>query len=171
MTNINTKDESVDLTTILEDDPAAALEAAKNKESPTAISFNAFVELKKKLGFTQIRIICSQDGKDLDMATTNDTFGRAVVDYFTSNVTGRPDACNSFIGIENSELSSRCSEWDQQSGKWGVSGRHQFGDERLYGVLAYISEVSHLSMGAYVGRFECDSKITTKGGNWKMFVR
>ena len=168
MTTINTKKNLVNLATILKDDPITALQEAAGKD-PSAISFNALVSLKKEIGFTRIRFKCSQGDKELDMETTDDAHGRAVVDYFTSNVAERPDACNSVIGNGGSELLSRCSEWGGQSGKWGFGD--QFGDQRLYGVLAHILDVRFLSMGATNGRYECDSAETDEGGNWKIFVR
>ena len=39
------------------------------------------------LSFTQMRFYCSKDGTIIDMITTSDEKGSAVVDYLTSNST------------------------------------------------------------------------------------
>ena len=170
-----------DVSAVLHDDPAVAIEKASVRHQEfdgisSGISFDGLVKLRQTMGFNQMRFFCTKPGVKIDMVTTDDEKGRAVVDYFTSNSTKLPDACASFESYGNSELAKSCATWNQGHGKWGVRGDDFVGDQRLYGRVAHINGKHALSLGlidSEKNKFRCDDYIDSeiRGGRWMVFVR
>ena len=169
-------DYNFDAAKVLYDDPAVAIQKARSfYRTSSGISFDGLKKLKQTMSFTQMRFYCSKNGTRSDMITTNDEKGRAVVDYFTSNSTVLPDACGSFSSHGNNKLMKSCEEWNEGGGKWGDSNKITFGNERLYGMIASITNHS-FSMGlirAKRNKFLCDDNESSdlNGGRWLIFVR
>ena len=94
-----------DITTVLYDDPAVALErVANHNHTSAAISFTGLVKLRKTMGFSQMRFRCRRGKEYIDISTTNDKKGKPVVDFFTSDEIINPDACGSIYASENSKF-------------------------------------------------------------------
>ena len=71
-------------------------------------------ELRSNVSFTQLRFFCSkQQGRTFHVTTTANSTGEAVVQYFSGQTDARPDACGSFVRMEddNSAMSQVCKEW------------------------------------------------------------
>ena len=171
----NYNDYRLDIKTVLSDDPAIALERAAKNEG--GISVKGLRELKKTMGFTQIRFKCNKGDKKIDIVTTNDAKGRAVVDYFTLKSKSRPEACGSFDSYAGSELAKNCSSWGDEvdgvaDGKWGLEGIID-GDVRLYGWSTFIFPKYYFAMGGIHSFFSCDDRLLGNdvAGTWRIFVR
>ena len=161
-----------------------------------ALSDTALAMLKKLINFTQIRFKCYvfSSGRNLDIATAENTTGYRVVNFFT-NITnlGFPDACYSFTRLpdDNSKLSTECSNWGKDKGayevgKWG----HEtvLFENRLIIFPLFVLGKTHFHLPAYrhggctvpairqgdCSRWECDdSHLYTSNSQdyWKIFVR
>ena len=136
-------------------------------------------ELRSNVSFTQLRFFCSkQQGRTFHVTTTANSTGEAVVQYFSGQTDARPDACGSFVRMEddNSAMSQVCKEWGGNStntftNKWG--DRTQDYEKRLYRQVVLVWSKYHWLLSPESKRFECDDyngNVST-GGFWKIYVR
>jgi len=115
------------------------------------------------------------------VTTVANSTGETVVQYFSGQTDVQPDACGSFVRMENdnSGLAGVCDNWGYQDGafnvgKWGFSGKNQ---SRLYDHTAFTAPNYHwlLYPGSNPGdsRWECDDYLVgvSSGDFWKVFVR
>ena len=83
--------------------------------SQMVLTKGAVNELRSHLGFTQIRFHCSRHpGHIFHVATAANSTGEAVVQYFSGQTDVQPDACGSFVRMDNdnSIMSRQCHQWD-----------------------------------------------------------
>ena len=144
----------------------------------TFLTKSAMNELRTHLSFTQLRFHCSkQQGRTFHVTTVANSTGEAVVQYFSGQTDVQPDACGSFVRMENdnSRLAGVCSQWgyDGKSnyiGKWGAA-RNQ---SRLFRFPAHVPHLYNWMLGSeHVSRWECDDYLVgvSSGDFWKVFVR
>ena len=140
----------------------------------TFLSQSAMIRLREHLPFNQLRFHCSkQQGRTFHVTTVTNSSGEAVVQYFSGQTNEQPDACGSFVTMDddNSSMSEVCYKWGfeagaYQVGKWGHDGNNQ---KRLYEHSAFVDSLYHwivrLSM--------CDDWISdvSFGDFWKVYVR
>ena len=100
----------------------------------TFLTKSAMNELRTHLSFTQLRFHCSkQRGRMFHVTTVANSTGEAVVQYFSGQTNVQPDACGSFVRMENdnSRLAGVCSQRgfnvSYNIGKWG----HALDQDRL----------------------------------------
>ena len=134
-------------------------------------------ELRSNVSFTQLRFFCSkQQGRTFHVTTTANSTGEAVVQYFSGQTDARPDACGSFVRMEddNSAMSQVCKEWGGNSintftNKWG-DGNHE---KRLYHQVVLVWYKYHWLLSQDLKRFECDDfkDNVSKDDFWKIYVR
>ena len=137
-------------------------------------------ELRTHLGFTQLRLHCSKQhhGRTFHVTTVTNSTGEAVVQYFSGQTDVMPDACGSFVGMENdnSHLAGICNDWGMENdaykvGKWG----HQAikNENRLYSHPAFKAGLYHWVLSPGGSRYECDDAWVgvSSGDFWKVFVR
>ena len=156
---------SLDIQSLLFDDPLDAFKVLKTTNA--GMSFNALRTLRSYFGFSQMRIMCVKPPKKFELITTNDEKGRAVVDYLTSNSSSRPEACGSFTKHAWSDFGRNCNIWADQ--KWGKAGL--YGNDRLYGAIAYSTvKQLYVSMGA-LGRFSCNDNQSDSLLSFTLYVR
>ena len=97
-------------------------------------------ELRSNVSFTQLRFYYSkQQGRTFLVTTAANSTGEAVVQYFSGQTDVRPDACGSFVRMEddNSAMSQVCKKWgggtkslDQFTNKWSLDDQNY--EKRLY---------------------------------------
>ena len=136
-------------------------------------------ELRSNVSFTQLRFFCSkQQGRTFHVTTTANSTGEAVVQYFSGQTDARPDACGSFVRMEddNSAMSQVCKEWGGNStntftNKWG--DRTQDYEKRLYRQVVLVWSKYHWLLSPESKRFECDdyNGTVSTGDFWKIYVR
>ena len=148
----------------------------------TFLTGNAMLELRTNLSFTQIRFHCSkQQGRTFHVATVTNSSGEAMVQYFSSQTDVQPDACGSFVRMDDDDslMARRCHEWGVDGwapnnvfkiGKWGHSYHNQL---RLTDHPAFVVGLSHWLLLQDGSRLECDDYISgiSSGDFWKIFVR
>ncbi|XP_044169940.1 uncharacterized protein LOC122954002 isoform X1 [Acropora millepora] len=142
------------------------------------ITTSAMKELYGDLNFQQIRFHCRKHsvGRTFHVVTAANSYGNAVVQYFSGLTDVEPVSCGSYVRMEddNSELARRCSEWNHSHpGKWSRTIKDwNYSVERLYSVAAWISGQHHWVL-TYRNPFECDDYLgtTSSGDFWKVFVR
>ena len=81
-------------------------------------------ELRSNVSFTQLRFFCSkQQGRTFHLTTAANSTGEAVVQYFSGQTDARPDACGSFVRMEddNSAMAQVCKEWGGGGGTKSLS--------------------------------------------------
>ncbi|XP_020615956.1 uncharacterized protein LOC110053971 [Orbicella faveolata] len=139
---------------------------------------SAMADLRSHLSFTQLRFYCSkQHGRTFHVTTVANSTGEAVLQYFSGQTDVQPDACGSFVRMENdnSLLTRLCHRWGKeganfQVGKWGY-GRNK---DRLFNHPAFVQYDYHgIMRQTGSGRFECDD-IGVEGqvgDAWRVFVR
>ena len=135
-------------------------------------------ELRTHLSFTQLRFDCSkQQGRTFHVTTIANSFGEAVVQYFSGQTNVQPDACGSFVRTENdnSGLAGICRQWGgNQDGVYNVSkwGAARDQDE-LYEHPAFAAYLYHWVLTPGGARWECDDYLVgvSSGDFWKVFVR
>ncbi|XP_078347708.1 uncharacterized protein LOC144632839 [Oculina patagonica] len=140
----------------------------------TFLTKSAMNELRTHLPFTQLRFHCSkQQGRTFHVTTVANSTGEAVVQYFSGQTDVQPDACGSFVRMENdnSFLAGQCNKWchGNNIGKWGA-----YRDEdRLYHEAAYVPGSYHWLLTPGGSRWECDdiNVGVSSGDFWKVFVR
>ena len=143
----------------------------------TFLQKNAMTELRTHLSFTQLRFHCSkQQGRTFHVTTVANSTGEAVVQYFSGQTDVQPDACGSFVKMENdnSRLAEVCNDWGFQNGaysvgKWG----HAKSQDRLYDHPAFAVSLYHWLLDPGLSRWECDDYFVgvSSGDFWKVFVR
>ena len=137
---------------------------------------SAMNELRAHLPFTQLRFHCKKQlGRAFHLTTVSNSTGEAVVQYFSGETDVRPDACGSFVRMDddNSRLAGMCDKWGYNSGRWGINLADR--ESRLYNHAAFVSGNYHwlLIRAGDRLRWECDdifSDVST-GDFWKVFVR
>ena len=139
------------------------------------LSKSAMKELRTHLSFTQLRFHCSKQ-RTFHVTTVTNSSGEAAVQYLSGQTDVQPDACGSFVRMENdnSRLAGDCSRWGYDGssyniGKWG----HQRDEDRLYHHTAFVGFTTHWLLSPDSSRFECDDKLVgvSPGDFWKVFVR
>ena len=150
---------------------------SKYHNNQTFLTKSAMNELRTHLSFTQLRFHCSkQQGRTFHVTTAANSTGEAVVQYFSGQTDAPPDACGSFVRMENdnSSLAEVCHRWGYNGtsyyvGKWG----HALGHDRLYNHSAFVGFSYHWLLTPDGSRWECDdySVGASSGDFWKVFVR
>ena len=147
----------------------------------TFLQKSAMKELRTHLSFTKLRFHCSkQQGHTFHVTTVANSTGEAVVQYFSGQTDVQPDACGSFVRMENdnSRLAGVCDKWGIENGvlsvgKWGFSGEDE---NRLYSHPAFAPGsdlLYHWLLNPVHSRWECDDMNVgvSSGDFWKVFVR
>ena len=135
-------------------------------------------ELRTHLAFTQLRFLCNKQhhGRTFHVTTAANSTGEAVVQYFSGQTDVQPDACGSFVRMDNDDsfLAGVCHEWGYESGsyevgKWG----HGYDQVRLYDHTAFVFELYHWLLYEGGSRLECDDYFVGASSSdfWKVFVR
>ena len=139
----------------------------------TFLTKNAIKELWTHLSFTQLRFHCSkQQGRTFHVTTVTNSTGEAVVQYFSGQTNVQPDACGSFVRMENddSKLAGACDQWGYwDDGKWGWRRRR---DSLYYFPAGCYPYYWYLRTDGLDLR--CDDHYHTEvctGDFWKVFVR
>ncbi|KAL9957135.1 hypothetical protein ACROYT_G038737 [Oculina patagonica] len=138
----------------------------------TFLTKSAMNELRTHLPFTQLRFHCSkQQGRTFHVFTVANSTGEAVVQYFSGQTDVQPDACSSFVRMENdnSFLAKQCNKYDDNTGKWGG----QRDEDRLYNHPTWVRGLYHWLLSPGDSRWECDDYAVgvSSGDFWKVFVR
>ena len=148
----------------------------------TFLTANAMLELRTHLSFTQMRFHCSkQQRRTFHVTTVANSSGEAVVQYLSGQTNVQPDACGSFVKMDDDDslMARRCHEWGVDGwtinnvfkiGKWGPSYHSQL---RLSDHPAFVVALSHWLVSQDGSRLECDdfSSEISSGDFWKVFVR
>ena len=134
-------------------------------------------ELRTHLSFTRLRFHCNkQQGRTFHVTTAANSTGEAVVQYFSGQTDVQPDACGSFVRMENdnSSLADVCHRCGYNGasyyvGKWG----HALDQDRLYYASAFVVNSYHWLLTPDGSRWECDDYLVgvSSGDFWKVFVR
>ena len=137
---------------------------------------SAMNELRTHLSFTQLRFHCSkQQGRTFHVTTVANSTGEGVVQYFSGQTDVQPDACGSFVRMENdnSRLAGVCGQWGYNGtnhyiGEWGAA-RDQ---DRLYMHAAFAVSLYHWLLAQNNSRWECDDIHVGVSSDdfWKVFV-
>ena len=143
----------------------------------TFLTKSAMNELRTHLSFTQLRFHCSkQQGRTFHVTTGANSTGEGVVQYFSGQTDVQPDACGSFVRMENdnSRLAGVCGQWGYNGtshyiGEWGAAGDQ----DRLYMHAAFVVSLYHWLLAQKNSRWECDDIHVgvSSGDFWKVFVR
>ncbi len=138
---------------------------------------SAMNELITHLPFTQMRFhCCKQQGRMFHVTTAANSTGEAVVQYFSGQTDAKPDACGSFVRMDddNSGLAGLCHKWGYEGGsfkvgKWG----YDHYQNRLYNHPAFVVGQYHWLLEEDGSRLECDDENVgvSSGDFWKVFVR
>ena len=139
----------------------------------TFLSKSAMNELRTHLPFTQLRFLCSKQlVRTFHVATAANSTGEAVVQYFSGQTDVQPDACGSFVRMDNDDslLTGVCHKWgfdgvSYEIGKWG----HDNDENRLYKHATFAKALYHW----IVDEAMCDdwTSDVSSGDFWKVFVR
>ncbi|KAL9963774.1 hypothetical protein ACROYT_G027314 [Oculina patagonica] len=140
---------------------------------------SAMIKLKTVVPFTQLRFHCSkQQGRTFHVTTAANSAGEAVVQYFSGQTDVQPDACGSFVRMDDDDslLAGACHKWGSEGGlkevgKWGASYSQDEG--RLYDHPAFVGDFSHWVLAEDGSRLDCDDwdGDVSSGDFWKVFVR
>jgi len=143
----------------------------------TFLTKSAMNELRTHLSFTQLRFHCSkQQGRTFHVTTAANSTGETVVQYFSGQTDVQPDACGSFVRMENdnSKLARVCGQWGYNGysyniNKWG----HGADQDRLYSFPALEGYKHEWKLTPGGSRWECDDFLVgmSSGDFWKVFVR
>ena len=143
----------------------------------TVLTKSAMNELRTHRLFTQLRFHCSKrQGRTFHVTTVTNSTGEAVVQYFSGQTDGQPDACGSFVRMENdnSRLVGVCRQWGTNGvssyiGKWGAANDES---RRLYTFPARVPSLYNWVLRGSARR-ECDDYYggVYSGDFWKVFVR
>ena len=137
---------------------------------------NAMTDLRSHLSFTQLRFYCSKQGRTFHVTTVANSTGEDVVQYFSGQTDVQPDACGSFVRMENdnSRSTGLCHKWGKegvnyQVGKWG----HGENTDRLFNHATFVQYDYHWMITPTGARLDCDDVgVGGHFGNaWKVFVR
>ena len=151
------------------------------KMNKLALSTLALRDLGKQLSFTQLRFFCHKKvpGRIFDIATSTNSSGKQVVQYFTAQTNTLPESCGSYYRLDddNSTIARKCAEWGYKSSKYNVGKWHHDDmpvTDRLFNHVAFVAYKAHWLVRQSNGRWECDDFSGTKvssGDFWKIFVR
>ena len=143
----------------------------------TVLAKSAMNELRTHLSFTQLRFHCSKrQGHTFHVTTVANSTGEAVVQYFSGQTDVQPDACGSFVRVENdnSRLAGVCRQWGYNGtsfyvGKWGYATDK----DSYYNHVAFVASLYHWLLHPGTSRWECDDSFVgvSAGDFWKVFVR
>ena len=139
---------------------------------------SAMNELASHLSFTQLRFHCSkQQGRTFHVTTATNSTGEAVVQYFSGQTDVQPDACGSFVKMEddNSKLAEVCEKWGSANStlhginKWSITTD----EDRLYNHVVLVWYKYHWLLAPEDKRLECDDHAggVSSGDFWKIYVR
>ena len=152
-------------------------EISSYHNNQTFLTNSAMNELRTHLSFTQLRFHCSkQQGRTFHVTSVANSTGEAVVQYFSGQTDVQPDACGSFVRMENdnSRLAGVCSQWGYNGvsshiGKWDTVKDQ----DRLYDNPAVVTGLYHWLLTPDGSRWECDdfNVGVSSGDFWKVFVR
>ena len=143
------------------------------------ITRKAMMQLRTHLNFTQLRFHCSkQQGRTFHVTTAANSSGEAVVQYFSGRTDVLPNACGSFVRMEddNSYLAQKCSKWGNDGpyyvGKWGHSKKKS--GKRIFNHTAFVA--SKYDWVAVNGVWLCDDVghnllLISSKDFWKIYVR
>ena len=147
-------------------------------KSNMCLTKSALKELRTHLSFAQLRFHCNkQKRRRFHVITAANSTGEAVVQYFSGQTDVQPDACGSFVRMEddNSSLARNCSKWGndghkKEVGKWSWFDHDQ---NRLSNHPAFVSGAYHWVLLDDPLRLECDdfNNQVSNGDFWKVFVR
>jgi len=153
-------------------------EISSYHNNQTFLTKSAMNELRTHLSFTQLRFHCSkQQGRTFHVTTVANSTGEAVVQYFSGQTDVPPDACGSFVRMENdnSRLAEVCHQWGYDGtrdyiDKWGHVSLYQ---DRLYNHAAFVAHSYHWLLTPGGSRLECDDGHVgvSSGDFWRVFVR
>ena len=154
------------------------------KNNKLVLSAYGLRALGTKLPFKQLRFFCHKTipGRTFDIATTTNSSGNHVVQYFTAKTSIFPESCGSYYRLsdDNSKLATQCARWGLQSkyfvGKWHHEGRAIA--NRLVDHTAFVAAESHWLVESN-GRWECDDfkytaagdYVVSSGDFWMILVR
>ena len=137
------------------------------------LSKSAMKELRTHLSFTQLRFHCSkQEGRTFHVTTVTNSSGEAVVQYFSGQTDVQPNACGSFVRMDNDDslMAGLCHKWGHEGGvyeigKWG----HGNDQNRLYEHPTFVESLTHWIVSLSM----CDDWISDASFSdfWKVFVR
>ncbi|KAL9963785.1 hypothetical protein ACROYT_G027325 [Oculina patagonica] len=144
----------------------------------TFLTKTAMKELSTYLPFTQLRFHCSKQhhGRTFHITTAANSTGEAVVQYLSGQTDVQPDACDSFVRMDddNSELAGLCHNWGYENGLWRI-GKWGAGydRQRLFDHTAFVYGLYHWVIAEDGSRLECDDgyAVVSSGDFWKVFVR
>ena len=160
-----------------------------NDNNKTFLTESAMLELRKHMSFTQLRFHCSkQQGRTFHVTTVTNSSGEAVVQYFSGQTNIQPDACGSFVRMDDDDslMAGLCHEWGADGwaaiwqdsvfkiGKWGPP---YHGQGRFFDHSAFVIHLYHWILDQNGSRFECDDHkvginyTVSSGDFWKVFVR
>ena len=84
----------------------------------------AISELRNLWSYTQLRFHCSKQhhGRTFHVTTTANSTGEVVVQYFSGHTDVQPDACGSFVRMDDDDslLSPVCHRWGYEGGLYEV---------------------------------------------------
>ena len=160
-------------------------EIEKYKTNKLVLSTNGLHTLGKKLSFKQLRFFCHKriPGRNFDIATTTNSSGEQVIEYFTKQTNVRPESCGSYYPLsdDNSTLAGQCARWGPNEvsslfvGKWHADSASI--ENRLIDHTAFVDGQVHWLVYNPAHRWECDDYFKTNGYNvstgdfWKIFIR
>ena len=144
--------------------------------SKMCLGKEAMKQFQTILSFTQLRFYCRKQntGRTFHVVTAANSSGQAVVRYFSDLTDAMPNACGSFVRMDDDDslLAENCHKWGEENGtywvgKWGHSNVMQ----RLYNHAAFIKGRHHWLIQS--SRWECDDirGNVSIGDFWKIFVR
>ena len=136
----------------------------------------AMKQFQTILSFTQLRFYCRKQntGRTFHVVTAANSSGQAVVRYFSDLTDAMPNACGSFVRMDDDDslLAENCHKWGEENGthrvgKWG----HSKVKQSLYNHAAFIA--GHYHWVIQSSRWECDDfrGNVSIGDFWKIFVR
>ncbi|XP_078380507.1 uncharacterized protein LOC144663434 isoform X1 [Oculina patagonica] len=145
----------------------------------TFLTKTAMKELRTHLPFTQLRFHCSKQhhGRTFHVTTAANSTGEAVVQYLSGQTDVQPDACGSFVRMEDDDsvLAGVCHRWGFENGLWEIGKWGAGYDEtRLYDHTVFVFSLSHWVLTEDGSRLDCDDRRTdgeSSGDFWKVFVR
>ena len=154
------------------------------KTNKLALSTDGLHTLGTKMSFEQLRFFCHKKipGRTFDIATTTNSSGNQVVQYFTAQTNDLPESCGSYYRLsdDNSTLAGQCARWGYQSKKEFVGKWHSdlSSENRLLDHAAFVNGEAHWNVEQSNGRWECDDfainnegYTVSSGDFWKIFVR
>ena len=157
------------------------------KTNKLALSTDGLHTLGTEMSFEQLRFFCHKKipGRTFDIATTTNSSGNQVVQYFTAQTNDLPESCGSYYRLsdDNSTLAGQCARWGYQNrkkfvGKWHSDGGPASSENRLLDHAAFVDGEVFWLVEQSNGRWECDDfainnegYTVSSGDFWKIFVR